>query len=34
VRTVKAIDDVQFPIDDPTLDLMRKVYAELPGEQL
>jgi branched-subunit amino acid aminotransferase/4-amino-4-deoxychorismate lyase len=34
VRTVKAIDDVQFAIDDPTLDLLRKVYAELPGEPL
>jgi branched-subunit amino acid aminotransferase/4-amino-4-deoxychorismate lyase len=34
VRTIKAIDDVQFPIDDPALDLLRKVYAELPGEPL
>jgi branched-subunit amino acid aminotransferase/4-amino-4-deoxychorismate lyase len=34
VWTIKAIDDVQFAIDDPTLDLLQKVYAELPGEQL
>jgi branched-subunit amino acid aminotransferase/4-amino-4-deoxychorismate lyase len=34
VRTIRAIDDVQFAIDDPTLDLLRKVYAELPSEQL
>ena len=34
VRTIKAIDDVRFPVDDPALDLLRKVYAELPGEPL
>ena len=34
VRTIKAIDDVRFPIDDPALELLRKVYAELPGEPL
>jgi branched-subunit amino acid aminotransferase/4-amino-4-deoxychorismate lyase len=34
VRTIKAIDDVRFPIDDSALDLLRKVYAELPGEPL
>lgn len=34
VRAIKAIDGVQFRIDDPALDLLRKIYAELPGEQL
>jgi len=34
VWTIKAIDAVHFPMDDPTLDLLRKIYAELPGEPL
>ena len=34
VRTIKAIDDVRFSTDDSTLDLMRKIYSELPSERL
>lgn len=33
VRTVEAIDDVRFSPDDFTLDLMRKIYSELPSER-
>jgi hypothetical protein len=34
VRTISAIDDVRFCTDDSTLDLMRKIYSELPTEHL
>lgn len=34
VRSISRIDDVEFPTDDPTLDALQKVYADLPGEHL
>jgi len=34
VRAVTRIDDVEFDGNDPTLETLRKVYAELPGETL
>ena len=34
VRAISAINDVQFCADDPTLSLLRKAYAEIPGERL
>ncbi len=34
VRTVSAIDDVQFPQDHPVLAELRNAYAGIPGERL
>ncbi|WP_093614221.1 aminotransferase class IV family protein [Streptomyces indicus] len=34
VRTVSAIDDVQFPQDHPVLAELRTAYAGIPGERL
>lgn len=33
VRTIRTIDGVDFSHDDPTLDSLRKIYAEVPGER-
>ncbi|WP_327691338.1 aminotransferase class IV family protein [Streptomyces sp. NBC_00461] len=34
VRSVSALDDVQFPQDHPVLAALRDAYADIPGEQL
>lgn len=34
VRTVSALDDVQFPQDHPVLAALRDAYADIPGERL
>lgn len=34
VRAISAIDHVHFSADDPTLNLLRKAYGELPGERI
>jgi branched-subunit amino acid aminotransferase/4-amino-4-deoxychorismate lyase len=33
VRSISAIDGVEFAVDDPALDTLRKLYAELAGER-
>lgn len=33
VRSIRAIDDVEFDVDHSALDLLRKVYAEVPTER-
>ncbi|MGW4808065.1 aminotransferase class IV family protein [Kitasatospora sp. NPDC004272] len=33
VRSISAIDGTEFAVDDPTLDTLRKLYAELAGER-
>lgn len=34
VRAVRTIDATRFDVEDPVLDVLRKTYAELPGEAL
>ncbi|MEV5607149.1 aminotransferase class IV family protein [Streptomyces sp. NPDC052225] len=34
VRSVSALDDVQFPQDHPVLDALREGYAAIPGDSL
>ncbi|MFE7214825.1 hypothetical protein ACFY0A_33960 [Streptomyces sp. NPDC001698] len=34
VRSVCALDDVQFPRDHPVLDALRDGYAGIPGDRL
>ncbi|MGN9791560.1 hypothetical protein ACTMTU_10775 [Streptomyces sp. OZ13] len=34
VRSVSALDDVQFPHDHPVLAALRDAYAGIPGERL
>lgn len=34
VRSVSALDDVQFPQDHPVLAVLRDAYAGIPGERL
>ncbi|MFB7112150.1 hypothetical protein [Streptomyces sp. NPDC056190] len=34
VRSVYALDDVQFPQDHPVLDALRDGYAGIPGDRL
>ncbi|RXS83790.1 aminotransferase [Streptomyces sp. TM32] len=34
VRTISALDDVQFAAEDPVLSALRDVYADIPGERL
>ncbi|GAA3612952.1 hypothetical protein GCM10022236_13410 [Microlunatus ginsengisoli] len=33
VRPLTAIDEFNFPTEDPTLDLLQKVYSEVAGER-
>ncbi|WP_351233440.1 aminotransferase class IV family protein [Streptomyces sp. NPDC002133] len=34
IRTLSAVDDVTFPVDDPVLAVLREVYAAIPPERL
>jgi branched-subunit amino acid aminotransferase/4-amino-4-deoxychorismate lyase len=34
VRAIQSIDEAQFPANHPILDILRKEYAEIPGEDL
>ncbi|WUI00261.1 aminotransferase class IV family protein [Spirillospora sp. NBC_00431] len=34
VRTISAINDVEYPTDHPILETLRKEYEEIPGESL